>query len=72
MQTSWTIILTPDGQIEVLVHLFRLIWAHKRLFAELDIAWYRGNVRENNFVISVSNDRNGFAPVVREWNNSIG
>ena len=32
-QTFWTIILTPDGQIEVLVHLFKLIWAHKRLFA---------------------------------------
>src|SRR5205823_390851 len=36
--------------------------AHKTI-CSVDIAWYRGNVRENNFLISVSNDSGSFAPV---------
>ena len=34
-----------------------------KTICSVDIAWYKGNLRENNFVISVSNDGTAFAPV---------
>ena len=42
----------------------KIIWS-------VDIAWYRGNVRENNFVISVSNDSSGFAPVGKSSGSTL-
>jgi hypothetical protein len=32
----------------------------KMTICSVDVAWYRGNLRQNNFVISVSNDTNTF------------
>ena len=36
----------------------------QKTICSVDIAWYRGNLRVNNFVISVSNDGNAFTPVL--------
>ena len=43
----------------------------------VDIAWYRGNLRENTFTISVSNDGINFTPIFsgqravrrQDWNH---
>jgi hypothetical protein len=35
----------------------------KNTICSVDIAWYRGNLRQNNFVISVSNDTSTFTKV---------
>ncbi len=34
-----------------------------KTICSVDIAWYKGNLRQNNFVISVSNDSTAFTPV---------
>lgn len=36
----------------------------QKTICSLDIAWYRGNLRQNNFVVSVSNDGNTFTNVL--------
>src|SRR5207249_430712 len=36
----------------------------QKTICSVDIAWYRGNLRVNNFVISVSNDGNAFTRVL--------
>ncbi len=43
----------------------------QKIICSVDIAWYRGNVRENNFVISVSNDSSGFAPVGKSSGSTL-
>ncbi len=37
----------------------------KKTICSVDIAWYRGNLRQNNFAISVSNDGTSFTQVFR-------
>jgi F5/8 type C domain-containing protein/Big-like domain-containing protein len=37
----------------------------KKTICSVDIAWYRGNLRQNNFVISVSTDGTSFTQVFR-------
>ena len=36
----------------------------RKTVCSVDIAWYDGNVRQNNFVISVSNDGTTFTDVL--------
>src|SRR6266516_1147654 len=48
LQMSWTTILTLGGQ---------------KTICSVDIAWYRGNLRVNNFVISASSDGTSFTNV---------
>jgi hypothetical protein len=49
-------ILLRGGQIRQRVRLFNLI--------SIDIAWYRGDVRSYNFVVSVSIDGANFKDIV--------
>ena len=35
----------------------------QKTICSVDIAWHRGNLRQNNFIISVSNDGTAFTPV---------
>src|SRR6266496_3374292 len=42
-----------------------------KTICSVDIAWYKGNLRENNFVISVSNDGTVFTPVSKSSGTTL-
>ena len=43
----------------------------QKTISSVDIAWYKGNLRENNFVISVSNDGTAFTPVSKSSGTTL-